>query len=69
MSREKRIGRSYNANIVDQFKNLIDELELIDIPMVRGGFTYQNFKEEEAFNKLDRFLMAQDILNRLRTLL
>ncbi|EOY14006.1 Uncharacterized protein TCM_033020 [Theobroma cacao] len=45
-------------------RDFIDELELISLPMSGGEFIYRNFKEDEAFSKLDRFSMGVEILNK-----
>ncbi|WRX28903.1 Reverse transcriptase domain - like 10 [Theobroma cacao] len=68
MKREERIRRSYNVYDIDSFRKLIEDLGLIDMPMIGGEFTYRNFKEEEAFSRLDRFLVSGEFLNRFSKL-
>lgn len=41
-------------------------MELIALLMSGGNFTYRNFRENEAFSKLDRFLVSEEILDRHR---
>ncbi|EOX97175.1 Uncharacterized protein TCM_006266 [Theobroma cacao] len=50
---------------MDQFKNFVEEMGLMDLPMQGGRFTYRNFREEEAFSRLDRFLVSGELVDKV----
>lgn len=37
---------------------------MVDLLKSGGEFTYKNFREDEVFSWLDRFLMGEKILNK-----
>ena len=47
-----------------QFSYFIDELELIDLPLLGGNFTWSGGLRNQNLAHLDRFLVSQDWLDR-----
>ncbi|XP_058767708.1 uncharacterized protein LOC131641427 [Vicia villosa] len=60
---EERRGISNRSfvNEVNYFKGFIEELDLVDPPVVGGKFTWQN-SSGKAMSKIDRFLISESLL-------
>ena len=43
-----------------QFSEFIDEMKLIDLPLLRGNFTWSGGLQNQNLARLDRFLVSQD---------
>ncbi|KAG6647375.1 hypothetical protein CIPAW_07G074900 [Carya illinoinensis] len=51
----ERLGNSHFTNTMHDFSDLIFELELIDLPMADGDFTWSN---RRSWSQLDIFLVS-----------
>ncbi|KAG2725795.1 hypothetical protein I3760_01G083200 [Carya illinoinensis] len=51
----ERSGSHHNALAMEEFSKLIFELDLMDLPLVGGEFTWSNSK---GWSRLDRFLVS-----------
>ncbi|EOX94178.1 Uncharacterized protein TCM_003568 [Theobroma cacao] len=49
------LQRNEHLNEMAYIKNFVEETRLMDLPMQGGRFTYRNFREDEAFSRLNRF--------------
>lgn len=68
ISEKERIGMSINFRVMVIFKEFIDEMGLIHMPLVGRMLTYQNFREEEAFSILDGFSVNDEYIKIFTTL-
>ncbi|KAK8589987.1 hypothetical protein V6N12_024373 [Hibiscus sabdariffa] len=60
---EQKIGGAVNFTIIEMFRKFIQEAELIDLPMLRGAYSWCNNLETPTFVHLDRFLVSPDFLS------
>ncbi len=56
---EKR-GRGWSRRLMGMFNDLINELELIDLPMGNQNFTWSNMQRCPTLARLDRFLVSTE---------
>ncbi|GKE87871.1 RNA-directed DNA polymerase, eukaryota, reverse transcriptase zinc-binding domain protein, partial [Tanacetum coccineum] len=59
---QERVGSIFNNIEADYFNSFIDATGLVDLPI--GGFTWMN-KACTKLNKLDRFLISEDVIDLL----
>ncbi|KAK8292764.1 hypothetical protein V6Z11_D06G140800 [Gossypium hirsutum] len=64
---EKEGGRRKPRALVDEFKNILEELSLTDVRTCNGWFTWTNNREGNRLIKerLDRFVISDDIMERM----
>ncbi|PPD97602.1 hypothetical protein GOBAR_DD05374 [Gossypium barbadense] len=64
---EKEGGRRKPRALVDEFKNILEELSLTDVRTCNGWFTWMNNREGNRLIKerLDRFVISDDIMERM----
>lgn len=55
----EKLNSTTNTISMRCFAALIDELELIDPPLLNAKFTWSNFRDEPICCKLDRFLFLR----------
>lgn len=53
---------SFNQYAAAEFVQFIDELGMIDLPLVGGRFTWCRYSSPPTFCRLDRFLLIEDFL-------
>ncbi|GMJ09856.1 hypothetical protein HRI_004654800 [Hibiscus trionum] len=63
LSAEEKIGISVNRISIEVFKSFIQELQLADLPLLGGTFTWSNNREPPTFIRLDRFLVGDKVLS------
>ncbi len=56
---EKR-GRSWSGRLMDLFSGMVNELEMIDLPMSNQMYTWSNMQSNPSLAKLDRFLISTE---------
>nr|GFB93419.1 RNA-directed DNA polymerase, eukaryota [Tanacetum cinerariifolium] len=59
---QERYGSSFNSIEADNFNAFIESTGLIDLPIEGRSFTWMN-KAGTKLNKLDRFLLSEDVTN------
>lgn len=59
-SLSERLGCSQRSRGMNDFNELIDELEVCDIPMLGRKFTWCNSQEGVKWSRLDRFLLSPE---------
>lgn len=57
---QKKRGRNWSRKIRTLFSNMINDLELIDLPMGNQNYTWSNIQCNPTLAKLDRFLISTD---------
>lgn len=63
-SREGRLTQSMRG-----FSNFIDEVELVDLPLLRGCFTWSGRLHNQNLARLDHFLLSQEWIDRFGSVL
>ncbi len=56
----ERRGRRWCGRLMSMFADLLNHLELIDLPLGNQRFTWSNLQSEPSMAKLDRFLVSPD---------
>ncbi|XVF06433.1 hypothetical protein REPUB_Repub06bG0047700 [Reevesia pubescens] len=64
----EKIGAGYNFGAMASFNDFIEKMELVDLPLLGGMFTWFNNHEEATFCRLDRFLVSTKILEKCNNL-
>ena len=60
LSPEKR-GRGGNLNLdMRRFSDVIEDLQLKDLPLIKGPFTWSGGVNNQSFSRLDRFLVNEE---------
>ncbi|KAA3461960.1 reverse transcriptase [Gossypium australe] len=61
----KRVGRFVREDWIDEFRDVLEELALVDIKTDRGWFTWVNNREGNDLVKgrLDRFVMSANAIS------
>ncbi|MBA0874615.1 hypothetical protein Goshw_019304, partial [Gossypium schwendimanii] len=64
-------GRRKSRRSMDEFRDILDELALIDVKPTNGWFTWSNNREGPNLVKerLDRFLISEDMIQEARDLI
>ncbi len=57
-NQNERRGRCWSRNLTLLFSKLINELELVDLPICNQQFTWSNLHSSPTLAKLDRFLIS-----------
>ncbi len=57
---QKRRGRSWSGRLMSLFSNLLNELEMLDLPISNQMFTSSNMQSNPTLAKLDRFLISTE---------
>ena len=63
---DERRGYSAVSPGSRNFVEFINAIELLDLPLIGRRFTWTNFQERCKFNRLDRFLISQDWLDKFK---
>ena len=45
---------------MEKFSEFIEDLNLIDLPLEEGSFTWSNGTEQPSISRIDRALVSQD---------
>lgn len=61
LQRCERLCRSQSDNSIDDFHSILNNLELNDIPLKGGNWTWSN-QCDQPFSRIDIFLISSDIL-------
>ncbi len=56
----ERKGRSWCKKLMSMFSDLINELQLIDLPLGNQNFTWSNMQDQPTLAKLDQFLVSTE---------
>ncbi len=56
----ERKGKSWCGKLMSMFSDLINELELIDLPLGNQDFTWSTMQDRSTLAKLDRFLVSTE---------
>ncbi len=56
----ERTGNTWSGRIMSLFNDLVNELELIDLPLSNQSFTSSNLQNRPSMAKLDRFLVSTE---------
>ncbi len=56
----ERRGRSWSGRLMNMFTDLINDLELIDLPLGNQSYTWSNMQSTPMLAKLDRFLDSME---------
>ncbi len=59
-NQNERRGRSWSRKLMSLFFNLINELELVDLPIAIQLYTWSNMQVNPTLAKLDRFLISTE---------
>ncbi|GMP96923.1 hypothetical protein CsSME_00045353 [Camellia sinensis var. sinensis] len=59
---DKRIGCSRRDRGMRAFNSMVEQLELIDLPMLGRKFTWCNSQTREKWSRIDRFLLNYEWL-------
>lgn len=60
-SERKGVSTSVNQREIDEFRNFVDEMELVDVPMLGKKFTWFSANGKSR-SKIDRFLLSEDLI-------
>ena len=58
LSERSREGRMSSS--IRRFSEVIDDLDLRDLPLQGGSFTWSGELNSQAMSRLDRFLVSED---------
>ncbi|KAK3198650.1 hypothetical protein Dsin_022065 [Dipteronia sinensis] len=58
----ERKGEGCNMGSIRNFNYFVSNSEVVDIPLSRASFTWSNNREKASWARLDRFLIAPEIL-------
>ncbi len=56
----ERSGHSWSGRVMSLFNDLVNELELLDLPLSNQRFTWSNLQSHPSLAKLDRFLVSTE---------
>ncbi len=56
----ERRGRTWSRRLMDLFSDLINKLEVMDLPMGNQNFTWSNMQRNPTMARLDRFLISTE---------
>ncbi len=56
----ERTGRCWSNKLMGLFSDLINELELVDLPIANQLYTWSNMQANPTLAKLDRFLLSTE---------
>ncbi len=59
-NQNERRGRNWSDRLMCLFSNMIDDLEMVDLPLSNQCFTWSNLQHNPTLAKLDRFLISTD---------
>ncbi|XP_058223301.1 uncharacterized protein LOC131333018 [Rhododendron vialii] len=63
---DERVGCTNVNRGMREFKDFINNMELMDIPMQGRKFTWTNFQDLAIHSRLDRFLLSQSFIDRFK---
>ncbi|RVW24909.1 hypothetical protein CK203_079460 [Vitis vinifera] len=63
LSQRERSRQGRLTGAMRSFAQTVDELELLDLPMQRGAFTWSGGRNNQSWARLDRFLVTQNWLD------
>lgn len=58
----ERSSGSTNSKDIDDFSTLIDSMDLNDLPLMGGRWTWNNLREHSSSSRIDRFLITTNLL-------
>ncbi|XVF29009.1 hypothetical protein REPUB_Repub15cG0083100 [Reevesia pubescens] len=61
---EEKIGAGDNFSAMGHFNDFIEDLELVDLPLEGGKFTWFSNQDAPTFCRLDRFLVSSTLLDK-----
>lgn len=59
-NKQEKKGRNWSRKVMSLFSNLINDLDLIDLPMGNQNYTGSNMQSDPTLAKLDRFLISTE---------
>ncbi|GMJ10129.1 hypothetical protein HRI_004682100 [Hibiscus trionum] len=59
---EEKVGFSWNFAAMEVFRCFIDSVELVNLPLLGGSFTWSNNRDPPTLVRLDRFLANMSFL-------
>ncbi|OAY62710.1 hypothetical protein ACMD2_12221 [Ananas comosus] len=59
-NQNEKMRRSWSSRLMTMFTDLLNTLELIDIPLGNQSFTWSNMQKCPTLAKLDRFLVSTE---------
>lgn len=58
--RGERSGGSFSSKLAVEFKTTLVSLDLVDLPLMRGKWTWTNQCSNPSCSRIDRFLVSDD---------
>ncbi|KAL4341551.1 hypothetical protein GQ457_08G025710 [Hibiscus cannabinus] len=55
-TREEKLGVSFHSAAMNKFSEFIEELSLVDLPLIAGRFTWSNLRESPCWKNASRLL-------------
>lgn len=65
LNKGKRSRENANQREIEEFGEWVDKLELVDIPLMEGKWTWSNNSERLTWLRIDRFLISNRLLVQL----
>ncbi|KAK8701661.1 hypothetical protein V6N13_020044 [Hibiscus sabdariffa] len=66
---EEKPGLNIQRGAMSAFSDFIDDLSMLDLPLLRGRFTWSNLRESPSSNRIDRFLLSHELASRWPSLI
>ncbi|XP_038994715.1 uncharacterized protein LOC120118819 [Hibiscus syriacus] len=63
LNSEEKIGLSENSRTIEIFRNFVQRVRLVDLPLEEGTYTWCNNQFSLTFVRLDRFLVAAEVIH------
>lgn len=54
----ERLGTMQDSACMREFRELVNDLALVDLPLVGGCFTWSNIRESTSCSRINRFLVS-----------
>lgn len=64
LSQRDRSSQGRISGVMRRFAQIVDDLELIDLPLQGGVFSWSGGRNNQAWARLDRYLVTQDWLDK-----
>ncbi|GMJ00001.1 hypothetical protein HRI_003669300 [Hibiscus trionum] len=68
LSRDEKKGLAFNPTSMLVFRNFLQDVGLVDIPLSGGSYTWSNNRDPATFVRLDRFLIDPEFLLRFKNI-
>lgn len=62
---EERLGEGNYSGEVEEFREVVDRLNLVNIPLLEGKWTWSNSRETPTCLRIDWFLLSNDLFRQL----